>query len=62
MVIKVGDLVICYSCEKCKKQKHLRDKRFEGEVTEIQGNVATILHNDGHRSYNDVRCLLKLTE
>ena len=55
--INIGDRVLCYSCEKCRIERRPRDKSFEGVVTEIKGNIVTVRHDDGHKSYNDFRTL-----
>ena len=61
-IFKVGDTVLCYSCERCKVEKRARDKeRFSGVITEIDGSVVTVKNKLGHNMYYDMRCLEKLS-
>ena len=59
----IGDMVLCYSCEKCRVEKRPRNKKmFGGIITSIDGNIVTVKHTDGHLSHNDIACLELLPE
>lgn len=59
---KIGDTVLCHSCERCKVEKRSRDKEyFSGVITKIDGRVVTVRNKKGHNMHYDVCCLEKLT-
>ena len=60
---KIGDKVLMYSSEKCKNQHRPRNREyFEGIITKISNNVATIINKRGTRLYSYLVCLELVTD
>lgn len=60
-LFSVGTRVLCYSCERCRKERRPRDKEhFSGVITKVDGEIATVLNRSGHNMYYHIRCLEKL--
>ena len=60
---RIGDKVLMYSCEKCKKQRRPRNRNyFEGVITNISNNIATIINKRGTRLYSYLVCLELVTD
>ncbi len=59
-LFNVGDTVLCYSCERHRKERRPRDKEhFSGIITEINNNIATVRNGEGHNMYYDICCIEK---
>lgn len=62
-LLSVGTRVLCYSCERCRKERRPRDMdSFSGVITTFDGEIATVLNRKGHNMYYHIDCLKKINE